>query len=85
MQIDKNVPLPDNIKKRFRIGPLPLGDLDIGDSIFIAADLDETELERVLHSLRIRLRRFTKKHPKFVFSASKDAKKNGMRIWRVKA
>ena len=41
MRIEKNVPLPDNIKKRVRIGPLPLREMEIGDSIFIEADFDE--------------------------------------------
>lgn len=83
MRIEKNVPLPENIKKRVRIGPLPLREMEIGDSIFIEADFDEAELKRVLHSLYVRLRRFTNKNPEYTFSASKDQNRNGLRIWRT--
>jgi len=82
MKIEKNVPLPAHIKKRFRIGPLPLSEMNVGDSLFIEVDLKESEMERVLHSLRVRLNRFTKANPKFKFSASHDEKNRGLRVWR---
>jgi hypothetical protein len=83
MKIEKNIPLPENIKKRFRIGPLPLEEMNRGDSLLIEAELDDAEIKRVLHSIYIRLRRFTKKKPEFKFSAAKDPNGKGMRIWRV--
>jgi hypothetical protein len=80
MKIDRNVPLPDRIAKRFRIGPLPLAEMNVGDSFVIEIDADDAELSRILHSLRVRLNRFTQKNPKFKFSSSKD--KKGLRVWR---
>jgi len=81
MKIDRNVPLPDRIAKRFRIGPLPLDDMNVGDSFLIEIDSNDAELTRILHSLRVRLNRYTQKHPKHKFSSSKD--KKGLRVWRV--
>lgn len=82
MKIEKNVPLPTHIKKRFRLGALPLADMSVGDSLFIEVDLKGEELQRVLHSLRVRLNRFTKANPKYKFSSSHDEKNGGLRIWR---
>lgn len=80
MKIDSNVPLPDRIAKRVTIGPLPLKDLSVGDSILVECSADESE--RVLHSVRVRISRFQQKNKGFKFSSSRD--KKGVRIWRVK-
>ena len=79
MKIDKNVPLPPRIANRITIGPLPLKDLKVGDSILI--DAEEAEIDRMLHSLRVRLARFAAKHADYKFSSAKV--KNGVRVWRV--
>jgi hypothetical protein len=80
MKIDSNVPLPPRIARRVTIGPLPLKELAIGDSILVECTADESD--RVLHSARVRLSRFQNKHKGLKFSSSKD--KKGIRIWRVK-
>jgi hypothetical protein len=41
MKIDKNVPLPKRIANRVSIGPLPLKELDVGDSILVECTPDE--------------------------------------------
>lgn len=79
MKIDKGVPLPDRISKRVRVGPLPLVDLRVGDSILVECDI--SEIERVLHSVRVRLSRFKQLNQGFDFSSTKE--KKGVRIWRV--
>ena len=79
MKIDSNVPLPDRIAKRVTIGPLPLSDLNVGDSILVECSADE--VERVLHSVRVRLSRFAQSNKGYKFSSTKD--KKGVRIWRV--
>lgn len=79
MKIDKGVPLPSRIANRVTIGPLPLEELSIGDSILIECSPDETQ--RVLHSVRVRLSRFANKNKGYKFSSSPD--KKGVRIWRV--
>lgn len=79
MKIEKGVPLPKRIANRVSIGPLPLKDLNVGDSILI--DCVKDEVKRVLHSIRVRLARFSKLNPKYKFSSSQD--KGGIRIWRV--
>jgi len=80
MKIDKGVPLPPRIAKRVKIGPLPLKDLQVGDSILIDCKTDE-EADQVLHNVRVRLSRFKKQHPDYNFSSS--ISKGGVRIWRV--
>lgn len=79
MKIDKNIPLPPRIANRVRVGPLPLAELKIGDSILV--ECDEQEIVRVLHSVRVRLTRFSAQNKGFKFSSSKT--KGGIRIWRV--
>lgn len=79
MKIDNNVPLPKHLAGRVRIGSLPLFDLDVGDSILVECSPDE--IERVLHSVRVRLSRFRSKNKAFRFSSA--AEKKGIRIWRV--
>lgn len=79
MKIDKGVPLPERIAKRVTIGPLPLSDLNVGDSILV--ECEPEEVERVLHSVRVRLSRFRQVNKAYKFSSTKD--KKGVRIWRV--
>lgn len=83
MKIERGVELPEQISKRFVVGPLPLSEMQPGDSLLIEVELDDAELSRVLHSLRVRLGRFHKKNPRYRFSSSKDPKGKGIRIWRV--
>ena len=78
MKIEKNVPQPSRIANRVTVGPLPLKELRPGDSILI--DCSDEEIDRVLHSVRVRLSRFSSKHKDYKFSSSKD--KGGVRIWR---
>jgi len=80
MKIDKNVSLPLRIANRVTIGPLPLKDLNSGDSILV--ECSDNEMQKVLHTVRVRLSRFSKKNPKYKFSSSIDKKGNGVRIWR---
>ena len=79
MKIDKNVPLPKRIANRVSIGPLPLKELDVGDSILVECTPNETQ--KVLHSVRVRLSRFAAANKGYKFSSSAD--KKGVRIWRV--
>lgn len=79
MKIDKNVPLPKRIANRVNVGPLPLKDLNVGDSILISCK--PTEQDRVLHSVRVRLVRFSQANKDFKFSSSKV--EGGVRVWRV--
>lgn len=78
MQIEKNIPLPKHIALRVRVGPLPLGKLEVGDSILV--ECKEHEKERMIHSIRVRLGRFSKQNIGYKFSASKV--EEGIRIWR---
>lgn len=78
MQIEKGVPLPKRIADRVRVGPLPLGQLDVGDSILV--ECAEQEKERIIHSVRVRLSRFSKRNLGYIFSATKVDE--GIRIWR---
>jgi hypothetical protein len=78
MKIDKNVPMPSRISSRIRIGHLPLGDLESGDSIFIPCT--DEEKDRILHAVRVRLNRFARANMGYKFSATKVDK--GVRIWR---
>ncbi len=78
IKIEKGIPIPSRIAKRVRVGDLPLGELDEGDSLLV--ECTDEEKDRVIHSLRVRLGRFTKKEPKFKFSSTKV--QGGVRIWR---
>lgn len=79
MKIDKNVPLPKRIANRVNIGPLPLKELHVGDSILVECTPEEAR--KVLHSVRVRLSRFALANKGYKFSSSTD--KKGVRIWRV--
>lgn len=78
VKIEKGIPVPSRIASRVRVGNLPLGDLESGDSILV--ECSNEEKDRVIHSLRVRLGRFTKKEPEFKFSSTKVPE--GIRIWR---
>ena len=79
MKIEKNIPLPARIANRVSVGPLPLKDLNSGDSIMITCKPEEKD--RALHSIRVRLARFAQKNKDFKFSSSKV--EGGVRIWRI--
>ncbi len=79
MKIDKGVPLPDRIAKRVTVGPLPLADLAVGDSFLL--ECSPGEVDRILHSVRVRLSRFKQLNKGYNFSSTKD--KKGVRVWRV--
>jgi hypothetical protein len=78
MQIEKGVPIPSHIANRVSVGHIPLGELGKGDSILIECSSEEKE--RIVHSIRVRLGRFTAKNPDFKFSSAKV--EEGIRIWR---
>ena len=78
MKIEKNVPMPSRIANRIRLGHLPLGELSSGDSILI--ECSESEKDRIVHSIRVRLGRFSIRNPEFKFSSTKVSE--GVRIWR---
>lgn len=80
VKIQSDVPLPERISKRINIGPLPLLEMNPGDSFVLTAK-NEDEQEKMLHSLRVRLSRFTQSNPDFKFSSTKEGK--GIRVWRV--
>ena len=84
VKIEKGVPLPTHLYERVEIGPLPLREMKVGDSIVVEADT-QRELERKLKALRMRLSRFSKKIPHYKFRIAKESGKNGthLRIWRV--
>lgn len=79
MKIERNVPLPEHISSRINIGPLPLKEMEVGDSFFLSCS--EEQINKMLTSLRVRLSRFTQNHPDFKFSSTKEGK--GIRVWRV--
>jgi len=76
-KVDKNVPMPANAYRRYN-GELPLGKLEIGDSFLIECKADKQN--RVIHSVRVRLGRFTKRDPQYKFISRKV--ENGVRVWR---
>ena len=78
MQIEKGVPLPKRIADRVRVGPLPLGDLDVGDSILVTCS--DADKDRIMHSILVRLGRFSNRNMGYKFSATKVDE--GVRIWR---
>lgn len=78
MQIEKNVPMPSRIANRIRLGHIPLGELNPGNSILI--ECSDAEKDRIIHSVRVRLGRFSVRNPEFKFSSTKVPE--GIRIWR---
>lgn len=84
MKIERGVPLPPKLGERVSVGPLPLSEMKVDESIRIDAR-NLRELERKYNACRIRLRRFSKKRPHFKFRIAKDSDSKGsfLRIWRV--
>jgi hypothetical protein len=84
IKIEKGIPLPAHLHERVGVGPLPLKDMKVGDSIVVEADT-RRELERKLKSIRMRLSRFAKKAPHYKFRIAKETDASGthLRIWRV--
>ena len=84
IKIEKGVPLPSHLSERVSVGPLPLREMKVGDSIVVdAATL--RELERKMKALRMRLARFSNKSPHYKFRVAKETDSSGthIRIWRV--
>lgn len=84
MKIERGIPLPTKLSDRVDVGPLPLGDMKVDDSIRVDAKTGR-ELERKFNSCRIRCQRFSRKHPHIKFKIAKDFDSKGqyIRIWRV--
>ena len=84
MKIEKGVPLHPRLSKRVEVGPLPLANMKVGDSIRVDAK-NVHELERKYNACRIRYQRFTRKNPHIIFRICKDSDSKGpyLRIWRV--
>jgi len=84
MKIERGIPLPPNLSERVVVGPLPLSEMKVDESIRVDAK-NGRELERKYNSCRIRLQRFTHRHPhlKFKIAKSVDSKGAYLRIWRV--
>ena len=85
MRIERNVPLPKHLADRVNLGTLPLARMKVGDSIVIGAD-SKKDLLRKLKSVRMRVLRFSKKHPHFKFKTAKEVTHSGVaqiRVWRV--
>lgn len=81
IKIEQGVPLPQRIKNRFSVGRLPLSDLSPGDSFLI--EIPPEHVDRALHSIRVRLNRFSLMNKGTRFSSTKDPSGNGVRVWRV--
>ena len=85
MRIERNVPLPKHLADRVTLGPLPLSDMKVGDSIVVGAN-SKKDLLRKVKSVRMRLLRFTQKRPNFKFRTAREVGPNNVaqiRIWRV--
>ena len=84
IKIEKGIPLPPHLHERVGVGPLPLKDMKVGDSIVVEANTHR-ELERKLKSIRMRLSRFSNKSPHFKFRIAKESDNSGthIRVWRV--
>ena len=85
MKIDKGIPLPNSVTDRIMVGPLPLKEMKVGDSIRVDA-ANGQEFKRKITSLRVRVRRFSNKYPQYKFSVIKCNSRtsgNYIRIFRV--
>jgi hypothetical protein len=84
MKIERGIPLPPGLKDRVEVGPLPLSEMKVDESIRVDAK-NVRELERKYNACRIRLQRYTKKYPHIKFKLAKDSDGKGpyLRIWRV--
>jgi hypothetical protein len=84
MKIERGIPLPPRLGERVEVGPLPLSEMKVDDSVRVDAK-NMKELERKYNACRIRLQRFSRKHPHIKFKLAKDSDSKGpyLRIWRV--
>ena len=84
MKIDRGIALPAKLSERVEVGPLPLSDMKVDESIRVDAKTIR-ELERKYNACRIRLQRYSKKYPNIKFKLAKDSDAKGpyLRIWRV--
>jgi len=84
MKIDRGIPLPVRLSERVEVGPLPLSEMKVDESIRVDAK-NVKELERKFNACRIRCQRFSRKHPHIKFKLAKDSDHKGphLRIWRV--
>ena len=74
IQIEKDIPIPDNLGATKTRSPYPFGSMGVGDSIFVKGD------EKAKSNAVAAMRRFQKAHEgtTFVFGDTGD----GVRIWR---
>ena len=84
MKIERGIPLPPRLSERVEVGPLPLSEMKVDESIRVNAK-NGRELERKFNACRIRLQRFSRKHPHIKFKLAKDSDSKGpyLRIWRI--
>ncbi len=85
IRIEKNVPLPKGLSDRIDLGPIPLKELRVGDSISITGSTKK-ELDKKIRSVRMRCLRFSKKHPHYKFRIAFEKGINNtqqIRVWRV--
>lgn len=76
IQIEKNIPVP----QRSKIPPLPLAEMEIGDSFLAPVDSSNT---KEVGSLRQRVARFQKSNSHKRFSVVIDEKEQRMRVFRI--
>lgn len=81
IKIESGVPLPDRIKNRFVVGPMPLDELNPGDSFLI--EVPDKNMRQAVHSIRVRLTRYASLNKGKKFSSSKDVTGTGIRVWRI--
>lgn len=79
VQIEKDIPIPGGLKGRVNLGVIPLGEMQVGDSIRV--DCAPEDIRRVIASLRIRAHRYASQHPGWKFTASQ--KGGVIRLWRI--
>lgn len=84
MKIERGIPLPPRLSERVEVGPLPLSEMKVDESIRVDAK-NMKELERKYNACRIRLQRFSRKHSHIKFKVAKDSDSRGpyLRIWRI--
>lgn len=80
--IEKDIPLPLSLQNRVKVGYLPIAELELGDSFFV--EMSQSEIDRALHSIRVRLTRYGSMNRDKKFSSSKAPDGSGIRVWRTK-
>jgi len=77
IKIEKNIPVPT----RSKIPPLPLGEMEIGDSFRAPVSADNA---KEVSSLRQRVARYQRSHPQKRFSVViDDSDDRHMRVFRI--